>query len=379
MAEFTKKVEILRALVRTKDQFTKEFPDVAEKMQQGQSYIPFTESSGMGSSPATTIRDIDLKIIEEFKKTFSLGFNQLMSFIQKLDEASPTGDENNEQQKNILDVYSVLYYLECLLRGPYAGALQQEGMKLPDIFNASPDIMGINAENPEQAGSSIPVFTGVTSDLPSITVGKCPSILVQLLQTGKALTQGMFNSNVGSAVATDNTLPYIDKENDLRMTQEPGDGRSGINPAHGNHMVKDREKIKLVEAAIEGIINSIKEFLGKKPYQLFLFKRGVNYFNKQINKARSANKRETRLFDYMKQRFEEEEDDCAKDGVGEEILELEETLVGADMFGQTFDSITRREFELKTQNNDGANLFKLYTVKGQLGSGDEPESDPITC
>ena len=105
----------------------------------------------------------------------------------------------------------------------------------------------------------------------------------------------------------------------------------------------------------------------------------VNYFNKQINKARSANKRETRLFDYMKQRFEEEEDDCAKDGVGEEILELEETLVGADMFGQTFDSITRREFELKTQNNDGANLFKLYTVKGQLGSGDEPESDPITC
>ena len=97
--------------------------------------------------------------------------------------------KNNEQQKNILDVYSVLYYLECLLRGPYAGALQQEGMKLPDIFNASPDIMGINAENPEQAGSSIPVFTGVTSDLPSITVGKCPSILVQLLQTGKALTR----------------------------------------------------------------------------------------------------------------------------------------------------------------------------------------------
>ena len=65
-ASFTKKVEILRALVRTEAQFANEFklPDKS---------VPFCVSGDY--------KDIDLKLIEEFKKVFSLGTNQLEKFI----------------------------------------------------------------------------------------------------------------------------------------------------------------------------------------------------------------------------------------------------------------------------------------------------------
>ena len=393
MAEFTKKVEILRALVRTKDQFKKEFPDAGDAVGfKNISYIPFTEVLDNRTTPATYIRDIDLEIIEEFKKIFSLGFDQLFKFIDELDKASPTGDERGKEEENVLDVYSVLYYVDCLLRGPYAGILKSQpgdiydltrnlkkGLEggLPDVFNAAPDIMGVNAAGADEANSSIPVFGGITADTPEITLGKSPSFLIQLLAGGIVNGQGMFNSNVNSAVRTENTLPFIDKENQLRIDSEEAGGRSKVNPAHGNHMVRDIEKIDLIKQAVEGINKSVEEFLGKKAYQIYLFQKGVNYFLKAVNKAQSVNDSENRVFDYMLQKFEDKEE-CDADGVGVEILQLQETKVAADMFGQPFDSVRRREFELKTKNNDGENAFKLYTVEGQLGSGDEPESDPMS-
>ena len=63
--------------------------------------------------------------------------------------------------------------------------------------------------------------------------------------------------------------------------------------------------------------------------------------------------------------------------MGQEILKLQETTVDADMFGQPFDSILRRDFRFRTTNNEGENVFKLYSVQGQLGSGDEPKSEPM--
>ena len=368
MAEFTKKVEILRALVRTQDQFKKEFGDIKD--------VPFAAEG--------EIKDIDLQIMGEFKRVYTLGYNQLLKFIEDLDKASPTGKEKGKAEEKVLDVYSVIYYVDCLLRGPYAQtimAIGEDAGELPDVFNPAPDIMGVNASPPGNSNSSTPVFAGVAADLPGVTLGKSPSILVKLLQAGKGSAQGVFNSNIASAVYTDNTILWgdggIDKENELRLKQEPEKGRSKLNPAHGNHMVKDREKIDLVKDAVEGINKSIEEFLGEKTYQIFLFNRGVNYFNRKINKAESVNASIGRNFDFMLQKFEDKED-CEADGVGQEILKLQETTVDADMFGQPFDSIRRREFELRTSNNDGESVFKLYTVQGQLGSGDEPESDPMS-
>jgi len=84
----------------------------------------------------------------------------------------------------------------------------------------------------------------------------------------------------------------------------------------------------------------------------------------------------------MEQTFsEEEEEDCKKKGAGpEEILKIQETEVGTDMFGQTFDSVKRREFEFNPSGDispSTRNKFKLYTIKGQLGSGIEVKEDPM--
>ena len=92
---FTKKVEILRALELTVDQFEKEFGGIKK--------LPFaTEGS---------VEKIDLQLMEDFKKVYSLGTDQLESFISALDEA---GED--------LDEHSILYYISLLENGPYEGA-----------------------------------------------------------------------------------------------------------------------------------------------------------------------------------------------------------------------------------------------------------------
>ena len=367
---FTKKVEILRALVRTEAQFANEFklPDKS---------VPFCVSGDY--------KDIDLKLMEEFKKVFSLGTNQLEKFINALNEAAP--GEPGEKDEDKLDVYSILYYISLLEHGPYEGATRSiTGTDLRespenitvDIFKPTPDIMGVNADA-STTNSSTPVFGGVSLDLPGETAGKSPSILLKLLGLAKSNTQGVFNFNTGSAVNSDNTLPFIDKKNPQRREDEMGEGRSKVNPAHGNLMVKDIEKIQIHKDAAEGILEEINNYLGDKAFRLYVFKKLVNYFNQQQNRAASVNSELKRTLNYMEQTFtEEEEEDCKKKGAGpEEILKIQETEVGTDMFGQTFDSIKRREFELQTKGNNEKNKFKLYTVKGQLGSGIEVKEDPM--
>ena len=372
-ASFTKKVEILRALVRTEAQFANEFklPDKS---------VPFCVSGDY--------KDIDLKLMEEFKKVFSLGTNQLEKFINALNEAAPGEPGGNDEDK--LDVYSILYYISLLEHGPYERETRAiTGTDLSespenitvDIFKPTPDIMGVNADA-MMTNSSTPVFGGVSLDLPGETAGKSPSILLQLLGRAKSNTQGLFNSNTGSAVNSDNTLPFIDKENPQRRADETNEGRSKVNPAHGNLMVKDIEKIQIHKDAAEGILEEINNYLGDKAFRLYVFKRLVNYFNQQQNRAASVDDELKRTLNYMEQTFpEEEEEDCKKKGAGpEEILKIQETEVGTDMFGQTFDSVKRREFEFNPSGGispSTRNKFKLYTVKGQLGSGIEVKEDPM--
>ena len=166
-------------------------------------------------------------------------------------------------------------------------------------------------------------------------------------------------------------LPFIDKENTLRIEQEPLFGRSKLNPAHGNHMVKDIEKKELFKQAISPIMKELIEFLGEKGYNIYLFNELINYFNPSINLAISIGNEEKRSFNYMGQRFEGEGQDQ------QEIQTFDKTVVQVDMFGQPFDSVERREFKLNTSNNNGSNSFELYTIKGQLGSGIDVEPEPM--
>ena len=372
-AQFTKKVEILRALVRTEGQFKNEFPGLKE--------VPFAENG--------KIKKIDLRLMTEFKKIFSLGTSQLEKFVELLNEHAPDPDTKaNDPQK--LDVYSVLYYKTLLERSPYAGTLGQiveendeEGGSGIECFKPAPDIMGVNATGPTASNSSVPVFGGISQDISTDTLRKAPAFIVSLLISGKSATQGVFNSNIGSAVYNDNTLPNIDKQNQQRVEDEKGEGRSKVNPAHGNLMVKDIEKIQIQEDVEEDIIEEIKTYLEDKAFTIYVFNKMINYFNPKQNRAESVNDSVERTMSFMKQVFEKDKEQGDTGGCGakqdKEKLEIDTTKVSTDAFGQTFDSVERREFELKISgdNPDQTNEYKLYTVEGQLGSGVEIKEDPM--
>jgi len=422
-ATFTKTVEILRALELTAGQFEKEFGGIKK--------LPF-EVEG-------DIEDIGLKLMEEFKKVYSLGTGQLESFIGALDGA---GEE--------LDEYSILYYISLLENGPYeqatgqiTGKLTGDGEVTVDVFKPGPDIMGINA-NWNTTNSSSPIWFndegeswgeeppavdaaagnvpglgggnvpapgapagaaaggaeggaaasgereflpddeqdayGPIQDVPNVTLGKSPKFLTNLLSQGTTNTRGVFRAAVkGSMVIDENTLPYIDKNNEDRREEEKADGRNKANPVHGNLMVKDVEKIINHKNAEEKIVEQINEHLGDKAFRLFLFRKLINYFNKEQNLAHSTGEAIDRKVDFIAQEFDEKddsEDECINVNAPEK-LKRKTASVETDMFGRTFDSVERREFEMKTNGANGENLFKLYTIKGQLGSGEDVEEDPM--
>ena len=409
LPSFTKKVEILRALELTEKQFNKEYGSIRR--------LPFCENKGEKSN----IKAIDLQLMEEFKKVYSLGTKQLTKFITGLDEAAPAeaggGDENK------LDEYSILYYISLLEHGPYEQETHEatgrsKGLDkiTVEIFRPGPDIMGVNA-NSNVTTSSAPVWVNAlqagNTMVPNDTLRKAPGFLTNLMFQGAGNASGVFAGAVlGSGAIDENTAPYpsllhgmmqMDKNNDDRKEQEagvpqkasgdapeeeevdpgipagavvePGSGRNKVNPVHGNLMVKDIEKIKIHEDVQDRIIELINEYLGDKAFRLFLFRKLINYFNEYQNLAHSVGASINRNVDYMQQTFlEDEEDDCFNCNKPE-ILTKATKKVETDMFGRTFDSVERRKFELKTKDNNGENKFKLYTVKGQLGSGVDVEED----
>ena len=330
----TKKIEVLRALVRTVDQFEFEFG--GEGVPGLPQNTPFLDD--------VKYKPIDLKMVQEFKKVNSLGFNQLEKFVNELNEAAPN-DSDDEQTPKKLDTYSVIYFVTQLKNGPYGKAKEfLEQTKDLEIFKPAPDIMGVTATLGNLNNSSFPIFRIVSykDGLGSRTNNKAPSFMNELKSKITANTDTIFASNVTSAVVRDNTLPFIDKENTLRIEQEPLFGRSKLNPAHGNHMVKDIEKKELFKLAIDPIIEEIKEFLGEKGYNIHVFNWFINYFNPDLNLAISIGNEEKRSFNYMGQRFEGEGQDQ------QEIQTFDKTDVQVDMFGQPFDSVKRREFKLNT-------------------------------
>tara|TARA_R110000824_G_scaffold240261_1_gene428903 strand:- start:108 stop:1415 length:1308 start_codon:yes stop_codon:yes gene_type:complete len=388
VVSFNKRVEVLRALLVTVKQYKQEYVDAA--INNPQRIVPFTLAE---QGP---LKPIELEMMESFKKLFQLGKDNAEKFTDDLNDAFEEGE-------GALDAYSVLYYLSQWRTTPVSNYKSLKSDDYNKVWTAGPDIMGVNA-NATPTNSSTPVFKGVAADVPDVTLNKCPSILIKLLATGKGSSQGLFSSNISSAV-TENTLPFIDKRNDQRIEQEPDLGWNKVNPVHGNLMVKDIEKNEIMKGS--AVLREIENYLGDKPFRLYLFRKFVNYFNHDSNKADSFGDYVVREISYMSQTFEDvpkgmPDSPWNENGTGTEILEKKEAKVATDMFGHTFDSAKneedrasseartgpqrrvagtpgRRSFELHTSGGDGPNRkqFKLYTVKGELGSGVDVEEDPM--
>jgi hypothetical protein len=305
------KVEILRSIEFTKDDL--------DKIINLDDIVQFS--------------DKEKEFMEEFKKVYELGLNQLELFINKLDEE---GDE--------LDEYSIQYYVSQLLTGPFGQYARKlgEGKK---YFKKSPIMMGLNG-NIETTTANTAIIqntkapTGVKNDV----YNKLPLFLQKQIADCVSKSEEIFRSGMVSTVFMDNTLTIIDKNPQLRYDTEPsGEWQK---KAHGSYCVRDVDFRNVATEVNPKIFEKVKEYLEEEDFRLYVDKKTYNPFDPEKNTSTSAN--------YQFKRILNE---------GDEV----EEEVDVDILGSINDTFDRRESVLKVDNGDKNVEYKLNTNQGQLG------------
>lgn len=272
------------------------------------------------------------EFMEEFKKIYELGLNQLELFINKLDE------EGSE-----LDEYTIQYYVNQLL----TGALGQYARKLGEgkkYFSKTPDIIGVNG-NIETSISNTAIIEKTTSPA-AVKVdvyNKLPLFLQNQISESASKAEEIFRNGMKSSIFMDNTLQIIDKNPQLRYDTEPsGDWQK---KAHGSYCVGDVGFRNILKEVNPQIFEKVKEYLGEEDLRLYVDKKTYNPFDAEKNTSSSANYKFTRVL---------------KEGDVEEEVDV-------DILGSINDSFERRESVLKIDNGDKNVEYELNTNQGQLG------------
>ena len=275
----------------------------------------------------------DEEFMEEFKKIYELGLNQLELFINKLDEE---GDE--------LDEYSIQYYVSQLLTGPlgqYTKTLS-EGKK---YFKSTPNILG-TCGNVEKTSLNTAIIENTTYPL-GVNVdiyNKIPKFLQNQTTSATSKAEDIFRSGMKSSIFMDNTLQLADKNPQLRYDTEPsGEWQS---KAHGSYCVKDVQFGKILEEVSKPIFEKVKEYVGESDFRIFEDKKSYNPFDPELNDSTSKNYTINKLL-----------------REGDEIFQE----VEVDILGDINDSFSRRESTLKIENADKNTEYDLSTNQGQLG------------
>lgn len=271
--------------------------------------------------------DKDKEFMEEFKKIYEFGLNQLELFIDKLD---------NEGKD--LDVYSIKYYVNLLLNGPlgtYARKLA-EGKK---YFGKVPDSLGLMG-NKGRSLQNTTVVEGYEYSLgcPVDVFNKLPLFIQDVSTLSIEQTEKFFRSNIHSSVVNDNTRPIVDKDNSRRYELEHT-GELAFLPA-ANYLLKDSYFYQVLDNISEDIFALIKEYLGEENFRLF-----------KDNKEYNA--------------FGDKNDNTSKNWVVKTKIKKEE--FDLDLYGVVFDSEEARNVNLKIETAESNKEYNLGTLKGQLG------------
>ena len=268
MIKINNKVEILRALERTEEQFD----DLIEKNCKGELQDPITvvtpnSSGGVDRSTQPTVQGhtfskADKEFLEAFKKIYQLG-----------------------------------------------------------LFQLCPDILGI-ISTVNRSNSSTPVFTGLAVNASIGIFDKCPVFMQRELNDIVRTTTRVFNYNFQSSIIDDNTLPYIDKLPDERVRREEVSGYTY--GAVGNYMLKDVKFFNVIKNITQSIIDIVRVFLGSDAFRLLQFKKNINYFNAEQNVSNTSNNSISRLLVFMDQVTSE----TGNTELKEKCIELQTGLAG---------------------------------------------------
>lgn len=337
----SKKIERLRAVYLNKD---------------SQEQITNLESLGDFSKD-------DFFLLEEFKKIYYIGVDQLDYFVNQLDRV---GDYLN------VDLATVIYYMDQLRCGPLAGYLPAAQQKTPITLRTkwwtnAPEVIGvIKYLYKSTVQTPIPELkTTEVIDMIPLLLNKCPQHIVDQYTKISKLTNSVYADNIGDNLKLDDKLREVPE---------------GIQPSnktpHGSYLVADTTLYPVLESVQEAIEQKIQlglkfpvketiqdrytnrpELRTELTYTLYLYRRDFNYFKETDTSSKYVI---NRLSEY-------------KDGNAEKKV-----IIPTDLVGNTFDSDNVRRFgTLSVINEDKNTTLNLHTVRGQLGDISEPKRDPL--
>ena len=235
MPRINNKVEVLRSLERTKEQFEVQYRENCD----GTENYAFPEFS-----------DADLEFMESFKKIYELGISQLQSFVNDLDSRS---DE--------LDEYSILYYITQLSNGPFSNYFKQftANRGPTSIYAPSNDQQGCIG-NSIKSNSTVPVFQSNSLNAGLGIFNKSTGFIQDIVREANAQTAAIYDSNFQSSIFDDNTLPFIDKSPRARANAEGllsfGSAALGISEVANIGP-------RFISAATSAIENIVSDFIGQ--------------------------------------------------------------------------------------------------------------------
>ena len=365
------KVELLRALERTEEQFNA----LLERNCKGELQDPVTvvtpktggidggSSGGVNKSIQPTVQGQtfskeDKELLEAFKNINQLGLDKLREFISSLMALS-----------RMLDQFSIQYYIQQLYNGPYAKFVR-EFAKFQGIFQRITDCLGIISAV-SRSNSSTPVFSGVAAVVSVGVLDKSPSFIQRELNNITRTTTEVFNYNFQSSIFGDNTLPYIDKRPRVRAALEGRTGPAAVSYAStavANYMLKDVKSFNVIAGVAQRILDLIKAFLGSDAFRLLQFKKDANPFSAEQNVSSTSNDSIPRLLMSTVQVTSETGDPELK----ESCIEVQTGLTG----NVVVNNVPVNDVSLSlNQSLDGS---PLYTVEGRLGSrGGEPDDTVV--
>ena len=268
------------------------------------------------------------EFMEEFKKIYELGLNQLEKFINKL-----------HSEGSALDTYTIQYYVRQLLSGPLSSYAKKlgEGKRyftiVSDMVGVCGNIQPASINSALVSNSQTP--TGQTTDI----YNKIPKFLQSLSVEVSKNTESVFRQGMKSTIFTDNTLPLIDKKPQLRVnTENDGLWQSS---SHGSYCVRDRAFFKVLEKINSSVASSVKSKFEPENFRIYQDKKTYNPFDKTTNTSTSKNFKLT--------------------------VNVNNQLIETDLMGDVLDTFEKRRNEIDVETENKKVKYQLNTNTGQLG------------
>lgn len=299
--------------------------------------------------------ELDIKFMEQFKRIYELGGDQVSIFMDMLNEGGYK-----------LSVYTIMYYVDLLKNGPMRDFFYQyRGNKR--YYYPLPDVMGtVSNINKSPANTSIIAGDVVESGCSVEILRKLPPYMQNELNIAIPECERMFRTCFDSCTIHDNTLPLVDKMPEARFNTEPSGKWSLV--ANANFMVKDVDFYNIIASANSEVLFAVWEYIakyqkndklfapdltppegtgpGEENWRVWWTLRNYNPYNVEENTSTSGN--------YIQEK-----------SITENGKSVQMKL---DLFGDEIASYDNLGSTLKIYGDEKDVEYKLYTNKGQLGS-----------